>query len=250
MESSMTILRKAKNKSLVQDVSQQIETAIISGEYRPGDRLPSTRELQEILGASLGTIRESLAILEQKGFLEVRKGSKGGFFVCETSTKPMISSLETLMQRMVFTTRELYEFRIPVEAGLTGIVAQKADGKKIRAIKQYLKKLEGCLNKGNAGWLALVDIEQDLRREFLIIADNQIYDAVLRPIVDNLCNYALKVLPGGDAETLLAYESWVKIIQCIEKKDPVNASRHVSELLSKFMDIIVHHPMNDPEKKG
>jgi len=117
----MTILRKARNRSLVQDVSQQIETAIISGEYRPGDRLPSTRELQEILGASLGTIRESLAILEQKGFLEVRKGSKGGFFVCETSTKPMISSLETLMQRMVFTTRELYEFRIPVEAGLTGI---------------------------------------------------------------------------------------------------------------------------------
>ncbi len=121
----MTILKKAKNKSLVQDVSQQIEEAIISGEYRPGDRLPSTRELQQILSASLGTIRESLAILKQKGFLEVRKGSKGGFFVCETSTKPMISSLETLMQRMVFTTRELYEFRVPVEAGLTGIVAQK-----------------------------------------------------------------------------------------------------------------------------
>lgn len=250
MDSSMTILRKARNKSLVQDVSQQIEKAIISGEYRPGDRLPSTRELQEILGASLGTIRESLAILEQKGFLEVRKGSKGGFFVCETSTKPMISSLETLMQRMVFTTRELYEFRIPVEAGLTGIVAQKANKEQIRTIKHYLKKLEACLNKGNDGWLALVDLEQDLRREFLLIADNQIYDAVLRPIVDNLCNYALRVLPGGDEETRLAYEYWVKIIRCIEKKDPVSASNYVSELLSKFMNIIVQHPLNDPEKKG
>lgn len=249
----MTILKKAKNKSLVQDVSQQIEEAIISGEYRPGDRLPSTRELQQILSASLGTIRESLAILKQKGFLEVRKGSKGGFFVCETSTKPMISSLETLMQRMVFTTRELYEFRVPVEAGLTGIVAQKADKEQIRTIKQYLKRLENCLDKGNAGWMALVDIEQDLRRRFLGIADNQIYDAVLTPIVDNLCNYALKGLPGEDAEIRLAYEYWVKIIRSIEKKkkkDPVTASSHVSELLFQFMDIIVHHPMNIPEKKG
>ena len=156
----------------------------------------------------------------------------------------MISSLETLMQRMVFSNRELYEFRIPVEAGLAGIVARKANDGHIHGIKQYLKQLEGCLNKGNKGWLALVDIEQDLRRQFLAVADNQIYDAVLTPIVDNLCDYALKVLPGGNAETQLAYDYWVKIIRSIENKDPAKASQFVSELLFQFMDIITHHPEN------
>lgn len=240
----MAKLRKAKNRSLVEDVSQQIEGAILAGEYKPGDRLPSTRELQEILGASLGTIRESLAILEQKGFLEVRKGAKGGFFIREITTKPMVSSLETLMEHMVFSHRELYEFRIPVEAGLVRMVAQKADAQQVEIIQGYLSKLEECLGKGNAGWLKLVDIEMDLRREFLSMGDNQIYDAVLTPIVDNLCNYALKVLPGGDAETQLAYDYWEKIINCIVTGDPEKAASYTSELLFHFMDIIRNHPMN------
>lgn len=235
----MPILRKAKNISLVEDVGQQIEGAILAGEYNPGDRLPSTRDLQKILGASLGTIRESLAILEQKGFLEVKKGAKGGFFIREISTKPMVSSLETLMQRMVFSTRELYQFRIPVEAGLVGIVAQQATDKQIDLFKKYVKKFESCVGKGNDGWLKLLDIEMKLRREFLNVADNKIYDAVLIPIIDNLFRYALKVLPGGDDETQLAYDYWKKIIPAIGNRDSDTASRLVSELLFHFMDIII-----------
>ncbi len=71
------MLKKAKSLSLVRNVVQQIEAAILAGEYGVGDKLPSTRQLQDILGASLGTIREGLARLEQKGLVTVKKGTKG-----------------------------------------------------------------------------------------------------------------------------------------------------------------------------
>lgn len=240
----MAKLRKARNISLVKDVSQQIEEAILTKEYQPGDRLPTTRDLQEILGASLGTIRESLAILEQKGLLEVRKGSKGGFFVREITTAPMINSMETLMQHMVFSHRELYEFRVPVEVGLIRIVTKKATANQIKNFRSYLIKFKECLGLGNAGWVKLVEIEQNLRRLFLSVADNRIYEAVLTPMLDTLTQYGLQHLPGGDSEVQLAFDYWEKIINAIANGDEERASTLVSELLLRFETIILTHPAN------
>ena len=142
----MAKLQKAQNLSLVEDVTRQIEEAILDGEYKPGDKLPSTRELQKILGASLGTVRESLTKLEQKGLLKVLKGAKGGFFVREITISSMMDSLETLMKHMVLSHRELYEFRATIEAGLVRLVVKRASNQQIKKIKKYLNKLKNCLN--------------------------------------------------------------------------------------------------------
>ncbi|MCD4720515.1 MAG: GntR family transcriptional regulator [Desulfobacula sp.] len=234
----MPKLQKAKNLSLVEDVTRQIEEAILDGEYKPGDKLPSTRKLQEVLGASLGTIRESLAILEQKGLLFVRKGSKGGFFIHEITTQPMTNSIEMLMRHMVLSHRELYEFRATVEAGLIRLVVQRASDEQIQIFREYLDKLKICLNQGHVGWMKLIDIEQDLRREFLHVIKNRTYEAVLIPIINNLHEYTLQHLPGGSQEAQSAYDYWEKIIPAVADRDEDKAAGLIKELLFHFMDLI------------
>ncbi|MBT4288225.1 MAG: FadR family transcriptional regulator [Deltaproteobacteria bacterium] len=235
----MAKLQKAQNLSLVEDVTRQIEEAILDGEYKPGDKLPSTRELQKILGASLGTVRESLTKLEQKGLLKVLKGAKGGFFVREITISSMMDSLETLMKHMVLSHRELYEFRATIEAGLVRLVVKRASNQQIKKIKKYLNKLKNCLNKGHQGWIELVDVEQELRREFLKVADNRLYEAVLVPIIDKLSSYAELFLPGRDNEAKEAYEYWQKIIPAIAKRNEDEATRFTRELLYHFMDLLI-----------
>lgn len=44
----MAKLKKANHISLVENVTQQIEEAIVDGEYKTGDKLPSTGELQTL----------------------------------------------------------------------------------------------------------------------------------------------------------------------------------------------------------
>lgn len=236
----MAKLQKARNLSLVEDVTRQIEEAILDGEYKPGDKLPPTRKLQEVFGASLGTIRESLAILEQKGLLYVRKGSKGGFFIREITTKPMANSLEMLMRHMVLSHRELYEFRATVEAGLIRLVVQKASDEQIQVFWEYLDKFKACLNQGNDGWMKLVKIENDLRREFLHVIKNRTYEVVLTPIINNLHEYALQHLPGGSQEAQAAYDYWEKIIPAVADHDEDRAASLIKELLFHFMDLIMH----------
>jgi GntR family transcriptional regulator, transcriptional repressor for pyruvate dehydrogenase complex len=63
------------HRSVPDDVFDQLRAAILSGRYRPGDRLPSQRALAADLGVNMASVREALGRLEQLRLLEVRHGS-------------------------------------------------------------------------------------------------------------------------------------------------------------------------------
>ncbi|WP_329887199.1 GntR family transcriptional regulator [Pseudoramibacter faecis] len=48
---------------------EQVERHIISGDYRPGDKLPSVRELAKEAAVNPNTMQRALATLEQSGLL-------------------------------------------------------------------------------------------------------------------------------------------------------------------------------------
>lgn len=60
---------------------EQLEGAIRDGTYRAGDRLPSERELVELLGVSRVSVREAMRSLEALGMVEIQHGR--GVFVSE-----------------------------------------------------------------------------------------------------------------------------------------------------------------------
>lgn len=62
-------------------IADRLITAIAVGEYLPGARLPSERELADSLGAGRMTVREAIARLVAQGILETRRGRNGGSFV-------------------------------------------------------------------------------------------------------------------------------------------------------------------------
>jgi GntR family transcriptional repressor for pyruvate dehydrogenase complex len=57
----------------------QVENLILQGVLRPGERLPSERDLAETMDVSRPTLREALADLESRGLIVARPG--GGTFV-------------------------------------------------------------------------------------------------------------------------------------------------------------------------
>lgn len=62
-------------------VVQRIRRAIHLGDYLPGDRLPSEREIAERLEVSRETVREAIKVLESEGYLVSRRGATGGLAV-------------------------------------------------------------------------------------------------------------------------------------------------------------------------
>lgn len=62
-------------------VVDRLVTAVALGVYVPGQRLPSERDLAPMLGVSRSTVRDALRTLTDTGYLEVRRGRNGGYFV-------------------------------------------------------------------------------------------------------------------------------------------------------------------------
>ncbi len=68
-------------RHVADDVVDRLVTAVALGLYVTGQQLPTERELAAMLGVSRTSIREALKQLTDTGYLEVRRGRNGGYFV-------------------------------------------------------------------------------------------------------------------------------------------------------------------------
>lgn len=66
---------KIKKSSLPEIISEHIAQMVAEGALKPGDKLPSERELMEFFGVSRPSVREALHALAFSGILEIRSGS-------------------------------------------------------------------------------------------------------------------------------------------------------------------------------
>ena len=62
-------------------VEENIRAAIRLGRFLPGDKLPPERTLAEQLGVSRTVLRQAIKNLEESGYLNVKRGAKGGLIV-------------------------------------------------------------------------------------------------------------------------------------------------------------------------
>lgn len=65
-------------------VANAIREQIRSGQLKPGDRLPSTRELEAQFGVSYGSIRGAMLVLKAEGLVRGQPGE--AVYVAERST--------------------------------------------------------------------------------------------------------------------------------------------------------------------
>ncbi len=231
---------KARQSSLVEHVVTQVEQSIVSGVFQPGERLPSVRDLQEALGASRGTLREALRVLEQKGLIEVRVGSKGGAFVKEATTEPLAEDLALLIRQRRVSVDHLAEFRQVVESGLIRLVCKNIRGKDTSEMRRFLSRLKNATAKGAEGWHEFLDVEVELRKRLIRIAGNPMYEAVLVPIHENIFTYGYEI-PGEDANVEEAYEDWRGILEAIERGNAERAAFITREHIGRYAERIKRH---------
>ena len=74
------VLQRASVMPLHRQIYEQWRTGILTGRFRRGERVPSTRELAATLAVSRSTVTESYEQLIAEGYLDAAQGS--GTFVC------------------------------------------------------------------------------------------------------------------------------------------------------------------------
>ncbi|GGB26558.1 FadR/GntR family transcriptional regulator [Allosediminivita pacifica] len=75
-------------------LAQALKDKIVKGELKVGSSLPSERELMVQFSVSRATIREALRALGAQGLIEVRRGRRGGSFICAPSHAQLSDSID------------------------------------------------------------------------------------------------------------------------------------------------------------
>lgn len=105
---------------LSEAITAQIEALILQGVLRPGERLPSERDLAERMGVSRPSLREALAAMQGDGLLTARAGA--GVFVADVLGSAFSPALARLMARHPQAADDYLTFRKDLE----GLAAERA----------------------------------------------------------------------------------------------------------------------------
>lgn len=135
--------------SLSDRIAAQVERLMHDERLKPGDRLPSEREMAQLLNVSRPSLREAVRILQARGRLVVKHGQ--GVFVQPPRSE---RELREALGDTELTLNELYAMREVLEVPAAGWAAENITAEQLREVRVALDKL----NK--AGEAAVVDYDE------------------------------------------------------------------------------------------
>jgi len=218
--------RKHKRNKLSQKVVGHITSLIFQKKLRPGDRLPPERELSELLGVSRTVLREAITALEEKGVLEVRRGS--GAYVRNLSPDTVSECFSLFLVSTAAGYLELMDLRSILDQEMAGRLAERAGKADIEKLKQHLKQMEEKVHSQDE----FADADAAFHFEFYRATGNLVLLTIMRPIMSLLVDAmrATFEAPGSRESSL---EGHKRLVARIEARDPEGARASMREIIER-----------------
>lgn len=148
---------KVASEKLSSAVVRQIEQLILRGILRPGERLPSERDLAEKLGVSRPSLRDAIAELAESGLLVSRAGA--GVFVADV----LGSAFSPALIRLFSTHDEAVFDYLAFRRDMEGLAAERAavhgSETDLKVIDTIFRKMEAAHQKRDPSDEAQLDAE-------------------------------------------------------------------------------------------
>lgn len=135
-------LRHVKRSTLAQQIALQLERAIDTGEWAPGEMIPPEPVLAERFGVSRNTLREAIRALTLLGILEPRPGS--GTYVRETSV--LRASVARRIASCSF--EQTLEARECLERSAARLAAERRTDEEVRELREGADAIDRAVAAG------------------------------------------------------------------------------------------------------
>ena len=220
----------AVRRALPDRVADRIRAKILKGTLKPGDRLPSERELAEELRVNRGSVREALKKLEQLRLISIQQGS--GIRVCKLEEASFDLVREIILEDGGLNTSWLGDLLELREALLPGVLRLALE----RATAAECAETARRLRRAAAPELSAEEFGQELRalqNEFARMSRNR--------VVLMLSHSLGRFMPGEAPRALIATlrdrDRFLAPLQllavAVEARDVETADRALRDLLRR-----------------
>jgi GntR family transcriptional regulator, hexuronate regulon transcriptional repressor len=217
-------------RKLYQQVASTIMGSIMSGKYKPGERLPSERDLAVAFKVSRPTIREAMIALEIRGLAETRHGS--GIYVTD---QPAAATNSADLDIGAF---ELTEARRLFEGEAAALAATQVSDECIEELERIIAEMEDENARGQQDWTA--------DRRFHIAIARATRNTAIATVIENLldmrhksplCVYMLERARRVGVQPRVSEHR--RILVALRKHDPRAARNAMRDHLARVIEDVL-----------
>ncbi len=224
-------LQPIETRRLYRHIADQVAGLIARGEFPPGSRLPTERELAQLLGVSRPSVREGLIALEVEGLVDVRVGS--GIYVRRARAGAAHADILGDSPGPF----ELLRARRPIEGEVAEMAARAARESDIAGIAEAVRMMKSDIHGGEAyetgDRLFHVRIAEATRNSVLVSVVNMLWDLRASPVYASLLRHT--ATDGVRARSIADHE---RILKALAARDPAGAKaamqRHLDRVAREY----------------
>lgn len=200
-------------------VSERLEAMIRSGELKPGDSLPSERDIMAALGTGRPAVREAFLSLQNKGLIVTESGRRAR--VRQPSVDNVMTTLDGVVSMMIDnekSLKDLFDARVFIEAAMARQAARQIKPEQLDALLRALDE-----NKQSIGDRPrFSDSDAEFHRVLFQVPGNPVFDSVHSALVSWLRERWAKLVRDEHTETM-AYRGHADIFAAVSRRDPDGA---------------------------
>ena len=223
--------RIGRSDTLRHEVVEYIRKLIEEGKLKPGDRLPTEREMAEKFGVSRTVIRDAVKTLTGLGVLEVKHGI--GIFAAVPDSHSIARQLSGLLFYREDTINNLFEVRMLLESETAGWAAERRAREDLELLFENLRSHKSIAGSGDVKTMGELD------RSFHILVAN----ATGNPVVIRLMQNLLDLFVVSNQQTLTitgralqSAEEHRQICAAIEQQDVAKARQAMTKHLTSVVE--------------
>jgi GntR family transcriptional repressor for pyruvate dehydrogenase complex len=235
------LFKAIKQPRATKEILSQLKDAVIRGQLKAGDKLPSERELTGNFQVSRGVVREAIRALEAIGYVTIKHGPAGGAYVNDFNFDRVTGIFLDLYLANRLTMPEVYQVRLHVEPEVARLAALKVND-------QSRRRLREALEAERLPFGSINDRMQKLTRVHFILAemcDNFLFEAMVNFMI-KLTHRIVAALRPEDHDALHRAGEHDLIVEAVINGASKRAETAMLKHLQKFskslldMDKVYH----------
>jgi GntR family transcriptional regulator, transcriptional repressor for pyruvate dehydrogenase complex len=229
------------------EVARRLVGYLLSGSLRPGDRLPSERQLAAALGVGRSVLREALKSLTLLGLVEVRLGDGTYLKRADSDLLPQVIEWGLLLGAK--RTKDLVEARRHIEIVVAGLAAERRDADAVDRLRGQLEAMRSAT--GDADRFVAADIGFHVC--LAETARNDTLEQIVASVRSLLTVWISRVMHAAHSfEPTLAEHA--AIFEAVDAGDPIAAraamEQHMLGATRRLEATLVDEDAGAPERDG
>ena len=232
------MIKKVVKSSVSQQVFDQLREQILSGGWKPGDKLPSENELAAQFGVSRVTVRNALQKLSGLGLLETRFGE--GSFIRGPEAGAALNQLVPMLYLGRETLRDILTFRRMVEGPICEIACRRATDGEIAQLAALVEQME----RAGADVAAFAQLDSAFHCQLARLTRSSMMQQIYQ-IIDDAMQSACR--QNMRRQSVQAALRWYKeILAAMQARDSARARQAMEQSLAQsfWVSTVYQNVMN------